>query len=76
MHRVWLWIHPLRFLTVLYIFLGVLAFGIHFILLSTERFNWLAERMIALGATEALNLDGGGSSCLLVMGRETIKPSD
>ncbi|MFN9783889.1 MAG: phosphodiester glycosidase family protein, partial [Sphingobacteriales bacterium] len=25
---------------------------------------------------EALNLDGGGSSCLLVNGRETIKPSD
>jgi exopolysaccharide biosynthesis protein len=29
-----------------------------------------------LRAKEALNLDGGGSSCLLVMGRETIKPSD
>jgi light-harvesting complex 1 alpha chain len=42
MHRVWLWIHPLQFLTLLYIFIGVLAFGIHFILLSTERYNWLA----------------------------------
>jgi light-harvesting complex 1 alpha chain len=42
MHRVWLWIHPLQFLTLLYIFLGVLAFGIHFILLSTDRYNWLA----------------------------------
>lgn len=42
MHRVWLWIHPIQFLTALYIFLGVLAFGIHFILLSTERYNWLA----------------------------------
>lgn len=29
-----------------------------------------------LGCVEALNLDGGGSSCLLVNGRETIKPSD
>ncbi len=29
-----------------------------------------------LGCYEALNLDGGGSSCLLVNGRETIKPSD
>ena len=29
-----------------------------------------------LGCTEALNLDGGGSSCLLINGRETIKPSD
>lgn len=29
-----------------------------------------------LGCTEALNLDGGGSSCMLVNGQETIKPSD
>lgn len=29
-----------------------------------------------LGCLEALNLDGGGSSCMLVNGRETIKPSD
>ena len=29
-----------------------------------------------LGCTEALNLDGGGSSCLLVQGAETIKCSD
>lgn len=29
-----------------------------------------------LGCWEALNLDGGGSSCMLVNGIETIKPSD
>lgn len=29
-----------------------------------------------LGCMEALNLDGGGSSCMLVNGKETIKPSD
>ena len=29
-----------------------------------------------LGCHEALNLDGGGSSCLLVNGKETIKTSD
>ena len=29
-----------------------------------------------LGCWEALNLDGGGSSCLLINGKETIKPSD
>jgi hypothetical protein len=29
-----------------------------------------------IGCEEALNLDGGGSSCLLVNGKETIKPSD
>ena len=36
----------------------------------------LAHLLVELKAQEALNLDGGGSSCLLVMGRETIKPSD
>ncbi len=36
----------------------------------------LAGMLKALGCTEALNLDGGGSSCLLVDGRETIRPSD
>lgn len=29
-----------------------------------------------LGCIEGLNLDGGGSSCMLVNGKETIKPSD
>jgi exopolysaccharide biosynthesis protein len=29
-----------------------------------------------LGCNEALNLDGGGSSCMLINGKETIKPSD
>ncbi|MFC0774919.1 phosphodiester glycosidase family protein [Terrimonas alba] len=29
-----------------------------------------------LGCVEALNLDGGGSSCMLVNGKETIRPSD
>ncbi|MFT3844146.1 MAG: phosphodiester glycosidase family protein [Lacibacter sp.] len=36
----------------------------------------LARIMIDLGCVEALNLDGGGSSCLLVNGKETIQPSD
>jgi exopolysaccharide biosynthesis protein len=35
-----------------------------------------AQIMKDLGCWEALNLDGGGSSCLLVNGKETIKPSD
>ena len=36
----------------------------------------LAELFLQLDSVEALNLDGGGSSCLLVNGKETIKPSD
>jgi hypothetical protein len=35
-----------------------------------------AKIMYDLGCYEALNLDGGGSSCMLVNGKETIKPSD
>ena len=35
-----------------------------------------AEIFKDLGCWEALNLDGGGSSCMLVNGKETIKPSD
>lgn len=36
----------------------------------------LAELFMALGATEALNLDGGGSSVLVVRGRVASRPSD
>ena len=35
-----------------------------------------AAMLKELGCSEALNLDGGGSSCMLVNGKETIKPSD
>lgn len=35
-----------------------------------------AEILRELGCVEALNLDGGGSSCMLVNGKETIRPSD
>lgn len=40
---------------------------------STEN---VALILKAFGCTDAINLDGGGSSCLLVNGLETIKPSD
>ncbi len=36
----------------------------------------LANMFKNLGCVEALNLDGGGSSCLLINSVETIKPSD
>ena len=35
-----------------------------------------AQLLLDLGCYEALNLDGGGSSCMLVNGKETIRPSD
>jgi exopolysaccharide biosynthesis protein len=36
----------------------------------------LAQMLKEIGCVEALNLDGGGSSSLLVNGKETIAPSD
>jgi hypothetical protein len=35
-----------------------------------------ARIMLGLGCYEALNLDGGGSTCLLLNGKETVRPSD
>ena len=41
MWRVWLLFDPRRTLIALFTFLFALAVVIHFILLSTERYNWL-----------------------------------
>jgi light-harvesting complex 1 alpha chain len=41
MWRIWLIFDPRRALIALFVFLFVLALVIHFILLSTDRFNWL-----------------------------------
>ncbi len=41
MYRIWLLFDPRRTLVALFLFLFVLALLIHFILLSTSRFNWL-----------------------------------
>jgi len=41
MWRIWLIFDPRRTLVALGVFLFVLALFIHFILLSTDRFNWL-----------------------------------
>lgn len=41
MWRVWLLFDPRRVLVALFVFLFVLALLIHFILLSTARFNWI-----------------------------------
>jgi len=35
-----------------------------------------AQMLKQIGCVEALNLDGGGSSCLLINGKQTITPSD
>ncbi len=41
MWRIWMLFDPRRALLALFTFLFVLALVIHFILLSTDRFNWL-----------------------------------
>ncbi|MEO0615431.1 MAG: light-harvesting antenna LH1, alpha subunit [Pseudomonadota bacterium] len=41
MWRIWLLFDPRRSLIAMVAFLAVLAFSIHFIVLSTDRFNWI-----------------------------------
>lgn len=41
--------------------------------LTTEQ---VGKALLQFGCIDAINLDGGGSSCMLVGGKETIKPSD
>ncbi|MFZ1429911.1 MAG: light-harvesting antenna LH1, alpha subunit [Geminicoccaceae bacterium] len=50
MWRIWLLFDPRRTLVALFTFLFVLALMIHFILLSTDRFNWLEGPRKAGGA--------------------------
>ncbi len=52
MHKVWLIFDPRRVLIAMFAFLFVLALLIHFILLSTPRFNWLAGPAVATAETE------------------------
>ncbi|WP_439577599.1 light-harvesting antenna LH1, alpha subunit [Elioraea sp.] len=47
MWRIWLIFDPRRVLVALGVFLLVLALLIHFILLGTDRFNWLDGKRAA-----------------------------
>ncbi len=53
MWRVWLIFDPCRALVALFAFLFVLALVIHFILLSTDTFNWLDGPNSAQGMKQA-----------------------
>lgn len=53
MWRLWMLFDPRRTLVALFTFLFALALLIHFILLSTERFNWLDGPHKARAATSA-----------------------
>jgi light-harvesting complex 1 alpha chain len=52
MHKIWLIFDPRRVLIALFAFLFVLALLIHFILLSTPRFNWLQGPVAAAPVTQ------------------------
>ncbi len=56
MWRMWLLFDPRRMLVALAIFLFTLAILIHFILLSTARYNWLGT---AVTSEAAITLDVG-----------------
>ena len=53
MWRLWLIFDPRRTLVALAIFLFVLALLIHFILLSTDRFNWIEGPAVVAAAAAA-----------------------
>ena len=67
MWRVWLLFDPRRALIALSLFLGVLALLIHFILLSTDRFNWLQDP--AGGGATAMQIVPEALPSNLVAGR-------
>ena len=52
MWRIWLLFDPRRVLVALATFLLTLALLIHFILLSTDRFNWIEGPRSALTTTQ------------------------
>jgi light-harvesting complex 1 alpha chain len=54
MWRIWLIFDPRRTLVALAIFLFVLALLIHFILLSTDRFNWIEGPAVVAAAPAAV----------------------
>lgn len=57
MWRVWTLFDPRRTLVALFTFLFTLAIVIHFILLSTDRFNWLDGPSTG-GTTSSMQLPG------------------
>lgn len=55
MWRIWMLFDPRRILVALSVFLFSLAILIHFILLSTDRFNWLDGSAAARAAASHMS---------------------
>lgn len=62
MWRIWQTFNPQRILSALAVFLFTLAILIHFILLSTSRYNWLDGAEPAAKPTAALTVSGSASA--------------
>ena len=58
MWRIWQTFNPQRILTALAVFLFTLAILIHFILLSTDRYNWLNVDAPAATPTAVVSVTG------------------
>ncbi len=61
MWRIWMIFDPRRTLVGLFTFLFVLALLIHFILLGTDRFNWLEGPRAGVELSQVLELPYDGS---------------
>lgn len=60
MWRIWLLFDPRRALVAMFVFLFALAIFIHFVILSTERFNWFEGGTVASAAQTTAMLTGFG----------------
>lgn len=59
MYKLWLIFDPRRILVAMTVFLFTLAILIHFILLSTDRYNWLDAKpvdMSSISSIETINI--------------------
>ena len=52
MWKIWMLFDPRRALVAMFAFLFILALLIHFILLSTDRYNWLEGKPVQTSAVE------------------------
>jgi light-harvesting complex 1 alpha chain len=71
MWKIWLLFDPRRVLIGLFTFLLVLALVIHFILLSTDRFNWI-EGPHASHAKAEISTTVGPAVAMIVVGQQTL----
>jgi light-harvesting complex 1 alpha chain len=65
MHKVWMMYNPARAGVALVAFLAILAFTIHFILLSSDYFNWIEGPPKAAAVPMSLEAPTGPASGLV-----------